>query len=215
MMVRGKFLTSQDDTSAVMDIRRRVFVDEQGYSADTEIDTFDKMAVYALAFDENGQPAGTGRLIINDRSQFQVGRVCVLKEARGQGLATWWCACCSTGRWNWARARCGWARSCRRWAFTPLYVYLLNLRRPRACPIAGCGQKGRGSGFGGKLRAGTAIAPAARATALRARANSPCRRQRGTNGLIPPHGNGSPPRRVHARGGLPFILLAASLPPAF
>ena len=86
MMVRGKFLTSQDDTSAVMDIRRRVFVDEQGYGADTEIDAFDKMAVYALAFDENGQPAGTGRLIINDRSQFQVGRVCVLKEARGQGL---------------------------------------------------------------------------------------------------------------------------------
>ena len=48
-MIRGKFLTSQDDVRAVMDIRRRVFVDEQGYSADTEIDGFDKMAVYALA----------------------------------------------------------------------------------------------------------------------------------------------------------------------
>ena len=69
-----------------MDIRRRVFVDEQGYSADTEIDRFDQMAVYALAFDENDRPAGTGRLIINDDSHFQIGRVCVLKEARGQGL---------------------------------------------------------------------------------------------------------------------------------
>ena len=39
-MIRGKFLTSQDDVRAVMDIRRRVFVDEQGYSADTEIDGF-------------------------------------------------------------------------------------------------------------------------------------------------------------------------------
>ena len=46
-MIRGKFLTGQDDTSAVMDIRRRVFVDEQGYCADTEIDGFDKMAVCA------------------------------------------------------------------------------------------------------------------------------------------------------------------------
>ena len=85
-MIRGKFLTSQDDTSAVMDIRRRVFVDEQGYGADTEIDRFDQMAVYALAFDENDRPAGTGRLIINDESRFQIGRVCVLKEARGRGL---------------------------------------------------------------------------------------------------------------------------------
>ena len=85
-MIRGKFLTSQDDVSAVMDIRRRVFVDEQGYSADTEIDGFDKMAVYALAYDENDRPAGTGRLIINDESRFQIGRVCVLKEARGEGL---------------------------------------------------------------------------------------------------------------------------------
>ena len=85
-MIRGKFLTSQDDAGAVMDIRRRVFVEEQGYSADTEIDGFDKMAVYALAFDENDRPAGTGRLIINDESRFQIGRVCVLKEARGQGL---------------------------------------------------------------------------------------------------------------------------------
>ena len=85
-MIRGKFLTSQDDVRAVMDIRRRVFVDEQGYSADTEIDGFDKMAVYALAYDENDRPAGTGRLIINDESRFQIGRVCVLKEARGQGL---------------------------------------------------------------------------------------------------------------------------------
>ena len=74
-MIRGKFLTSQDDVRAVMDIRRRVFVDEQGYSADTEIDGFDKMAVYALAFDENDQPAGTGRLVINDQSRFQIGRV--------------------------------------------------------------------------------------------------------------------------------------------
>ena len=70
-MIRGKFLTSQDDPSAVMDIRKRVFVDEQGFSPDTEIDGYDKLAVYALAFDENDRPAGTGRLYIDDHSHFR------------------------------------------------------------------------------------------------------------------------------------------------
>ncbi len=85
-MIRGKFLTSQDDVGAVMDIRRRVFVEEQGYPADTDVDTFDKLSVYALAYDENDRPAGTGRLYINADSRFQIGRVCVLPEARGRGL---------------------------------------------------------------------------------------------------------------------------------
>ena len=93
-MIRGKFLTSQDDTSAVMDIRRRVFVDEQGYGADTEIDRFDQMAVYALAFDENDRPAGTGRLIINDESRFQKGRPARWTQTppggkRGGGVVVW------------------------------------------------------------------------------------------------------------------------------
>ena len=85
-MIRGKFLTSRDDTRAVMDIRMRVFVDEQGFSADAELDAFDRMAVYALAYDEADRPAATGRLIIDGESRFQIGRVCVLPDARGQGL---------------------------------------------------------------------------------------------------------------------------------
>ena len=85
-MIRGKFLTSRDDTRAVMDIRMRVFVDEQGFSPEAEIDAFDQMAVYALVYDEDDRPAGTGRLIIDGKSRFQIGRVCVLPEARGRGL---------------------------------------------------------------------------------------------------------------------------------
>lgn len=85
-MIRGKFLTSLDDASAVYDIRRRVFVDEQGFSAQGEIDEFDKLAVYALAFDGDDHPVGTGRLIVDRDSRMRIGRVCVLKHARGQGL---------------------------------------------------------------------------------------------------------------------------------
>lgn len=84
-MIRGKFLTSSDDVSDVMDIRRRVFVDEQGYSPEVEVDEHDKMSIYALVYDEADRPAGTGRMYLAD-DQFKIGRVCVLKHARGQGL---------------------------------------------------------------------------------------------------------------------------------
>ena len=61
-MITGKFLTSRDDTSLVMDIRKRVFVDEQGYSLEGERDWHDDMAIYALTFDENGTPGAAGSI---------------------------------------------------------------------------------------------------------------------------------------------------------
>ena len=85
-MIRGKFLTSMDDISEILDLRRRVFVDELGFPPGNEPDEFDRMAVYALAFDENDRPAGTGRLYIDQNGHFRVGRVCVLPDARGYGL---------------------------------------------------------------------------------------------------------------------------------
>jgi len=85
-MIRGKFFTSMDDTSMIFDIRKRVFIDEQGYDLALERDEFDNMAIYALVFDENDVPAGTGRLYIDENSHFKLGRICVLKEMRGQGL---------------------------------------------------------------------------------------------------------------------------------
>lgn len=85
-MIRGKFLTSMDDLTEVFSIRNRVFVEEQGFSPEIEVDEYDKMAIYALVFDENDQPAGTGRMFVDKSDRFVIGRVAVLKEARGQGL---------------------------------------------------------------------------------------------------------------------------------
>ena len=79
-MIRGKFLTSMDDVSEILEIRRRAFPEDGP-------DEFDRMAVYALAFDEDDRPAGTGRLFIDRDGRFRVGRVCVLKDARGTGLS--------------------------------------------------------------------------------------------------------------------------------
>ncbi|NLD58813.1 MAG: GNAT family N-acetyltransferase [Clostridiales bacterium] len=78
-MIRGKFLTSMDDISEVLGIRSLVF-------AEYEPDEFDRMAVYALAFGEDDRPAGTGRLFIDRDGRFRIGRVCVLPDARGNGL---------------------------------------------------------------------------------------------------------------------------------
>lgn len=85
-MIRGKFLTSKDDTRAVMAIRHKVFVEEQGYAAEEEVDIYDQMAIYGLVFDLDDRPAGTARLIMTEDNKPTIGRVCVLKEARGQGL---------------------------------------------------------------------------------------------------------------------------------
>ena len=76
-MIRGKFLTSMDDISQVMDLRRSIFCDEMGFSGENEPDEHDNMAVYALAYAEDGTPIATGRMYIAD-DRFNIGRVCVL-----------------------------------------------------------------------------------------------------------------------------------------
>lgn len=85
-MIRGRYMTSRDDTSEIMNIRRRVFVEEQGFSMEGELDGYDEMSIYALVFDEADVPSGTGRLFIDAEDHFVIGRVCVLDSARGQGL---------------------------------------------------------------------------------------------------------------------------------
>ena len=84
-MIRGKYLLSGEDAAAVMDVRHRVFVEEQGFSPHIEVDEYDQMAVYALATDESGAGIAAGRLILKD-DHFTIGRICVLKEHRGQGF---------------------------------------------------------------------------------------------------------------------------------
>ena len=76
-MIRGKIITSSGDINEVMDVRRRA-------CADIHADEYDKMAIYALAYDENGAPVATGRLIIKD-DRFYIGRVCTVKALRGRG----------------------------------------------------------------------------------------------------------------------------------
>ena len=85
-MIRGKYFTSLDRPAEVLDLRRRVFVEEQGYPADTEADSFDDMAMYALVYDESDAPAGTARMVVDGNGRFVIGKVCTLPEKRGKYL---------------------------------------------------------------------------------------------------------------------------------
>jgi N-acetylglutamate synthase-like GNAT family acetyltransferase len=81
-MIRGKFLTSAEDLHQVLDVRARVCRAEGRLSGSDE---HDKMAVYALVYDDEDIPSGSGRLYL-DEDRFMIGCVSVLPEARGKGL---------------------------------------------------------------------------------------------------------------------------------
>ncbi|MEM6999652.1 MAG: GNAT family N-acetyltransferase [Pseudomonadota bacterium] len=66
------------------DIRRRVFIEEQSVEPDEEWDGADPDAAHFLVINEAGQPQACARLL----DDGQIGRMAVLPEFRGNGLAT-------------------------------------------------------------------------------------------------------------------------------
>lgn len=83
-MITGKWITGQQDLTDALEIRQKVFVQEQGFPAETERDAFDAQAMHALMFDGE-TPVATGRLYFDGVRLF-LGRICVLKEYRGQSI---------------------------------------------------------------------------------------------------------------------------------
>lgn len=84
-MIRGRFLSSRDDITPVIELRRKVFCDELGLPRENEPDIYDGMSFYALVFDDDNNIIGTGRLCVED-DRITIGRVCVLKEWRGRQI---------------------------------------------------------------------------------------------------------------------------------
>ncbi|BAU82599.1 GNAT family acetyltransferase yjcF [Streptomyces laurentii] len=80
------------DRDACFAVRREVFVEEQGVTAEEEYDTYDETAVHLLAVRADGVPLGTGRLLYGadalgktgaDASVGSLGRLAVARAARG------------------------------------------------------------------------------------------------------------------------------------
>ncbi|KAF0676486.1 GNAT family N-acetyltransferase [Profundibacterium mesophilum] len=72
-----------DDIATCHALRRTVFIGEQAVPEHEEIDGRDGEAVHLLAFD-GARPVGTARILVAG-SVGKIGRVCVLREARGAG----------------------------------------------------------------------------------------------------------------------------------
>ena len=66
-------------------VRTAVFVLEQGIAPEDEWDAEDATALHAVLFDVNGQALGNARLLQPSATVAKVGRMAVLKEARGNG----------------------------------------------------------------------------------------------------------------------------------
>jgi predicted GNAT family N-acyltransferase len=63
-------------------IRETVFVHEQQVPLDMEWDELDRACVHVVAFDNDGAPIGTGRLLPDGH----IGRMAVLPAWRGKGV---------------------------------------------------------------------------------------------------------------------------------
>lgn len=83
-MLEMKLLSGHGDISEAIAIRVAVFVEEQGFPANTEPDSIDPVALHALAL-EGGKPAATARLYALD-GVWHIGRVAVLAEYRGRSI---------------------------------------------------------------------------------------------------------------------------------
>ncbi|MFB9329011.1 GNAT family N-acetyltransferase [Paenibacillus aurantiacus] len=79
-----KQATTKDDLEAVYRIRKIVFVDEQGVSAEEEYDEHEEKAEHVLVYHE-GRPVGTGRVrVVEDMAKME--RICILPDYRKLGL---------------------------------------------------------------------------------------------------------------------------------
>ncbi|WP_417525222.1 GNAT family N-acetyltransferase [Marinovum sp.] len=77
-------ITRTEDLETCLKLRFEVFVDEQGVPPEIERDAYDDVALHLLAMDGD-RPLGTARILPNGEIG-KIGRVCVIKEARGTGL---------------------------------------------------------------------------------------------------------------------------------
>jgi len=79
--------STDDDFKHCSAIRMVVFVEEQQVPPEEELDDLDAVAVHLLAL-VDGEPVGTGRLIVEDGRTARIGRMAVLRSHRGEGIGS-------------------------------------------------------------------------------------------------------------------------------
>ncbi|QNP48698.1 YbgC/FadM family acyl-CoA thioesterase [Diaphorobacter aerolatus] len=66
------------------EVRKAVFIEEQGISPEIELDELDATAVHAVAFNRLDMPVATGRLLQDAPGEARIGRMAVARVLRGQ-----------------------------------------------------------------------------------------------------------------------------------
>jgi len=83
--LRYKLVENNEELEEALDIRERVFVEEQGISETLEIDGNDSAALHVIA--KNGDIAvATARVRFLSKWQAKMERMAILKSSRGSGI---------------------------------------------------------------------------------------------------------------------------------
>jgi len=83
--LRYKLVENNKELEEALDIRKRVFVEEQGISETLEIDGNDSSALHMIV--KNGDIAvGTARVRFLSKQQAKMERMAILKSSRGSGI---------------------------------------------------------------------------------------------------------------------------------
>lgn len=81
-MIRSEIV--KENIDECYKIRFKVFIDEQKFDENIEVDEFDKIASHILIY-KNELPIATARFFCVD-DYYKIGRVCILKEYRNLKL---------------------------------------------------------------------------------------------------------------------------------
>ena len=84
-MLTVKLVTSEEEKQLAFEVRKRVFVEEQGVPLHLELDEFDKTAAHFIVQDD-GKTIAAARVREISPGVGKIERVCVLKEYRGKRL---------------------------------------------------------------------------------------------------------------------------------
>ncbi|MEG0178879.1 MAG: GNAT family N-acetyltransferase [Oscillospiraceae bacterium] len=67
-------------------VRTRVFVDEQGFSIECELDDIDNTALHIVGYNDLHKPVCAARIFKTGGDTYHAGRIAVDKSLRGQGV---------------------------------------------------------------------------------------------------------------------------------
>ena len=79
-----KLVETEEELQGAIEVRMRVFVQEQQIPAEEELDEADNTATHAVAI-QGDKVVGTGRLILRDDGLAQIGRMAVDQHCRRRG----------------------------------------------------------------------------------------------------------------------------------